>query len=86
MRTISEIRTVEKRLRATADEMLKVRELAQAVGPYTKSRFERAWSCLTEAADCMSYVTGHVESHMPSPEREAMMVAILAAMEGKASV
>lgn len=79
-RTISNIREIEKRLRATADQMIKMRELARPIGGYTVSRFERAWACLTEAADCMSYAMGYVESHMPIEEREAGMNAILSAM------
>lgn len=82
-RTVSAIRDVTARLRATADQMYKARDLAKPIGSYTESRFQRAWGCLQEAADCMSYVTGNVESYMPVAEREAAMQAILSAMEGK---
>lgn len=80
-RTISpEMREIEKRLRATADAMYKARDATRFIGSYTESRFARAASVLNEAADCMSYALGNVESHMPPDERDPIMRAILDAM------
>lgn len=83
MGTISEIRTVEKRLRAASTQLYATSELARSIGTYTTDRFRRAASCLSEAADCMSYITGNIESYMLPEEREAAMLAILDAMAGK---
>jgi hypothetical protein len=85
-RTVSPgMREIEKRFRAAADALYKGRDATRFIGSYTESRFARAASCLNEAADCMSYALGNVESHMPVEERDAVMAAILSALAGEKS-
>lgn len=81
MRTVSyEMREVQKRFRAISDALHNVVEPAKVIGPYTASRFQRASSALAEAADCISYTVGHVESHMEPELRDRLMQNILDAM------